>query len=225
MIFDGFEPRTGATNSHEEHDLDLPSDGVREITSAAAPALNLEQIVPSEDGWMDPATEAAHSTAIEPNTGFASNEACVIGSSDSFPAIGSELRASVPIESDWAPIMELTSADIFQHSPLGDVLNSLKSLSLSGDSRPNYVRLEWEADDEEIRLPPTTHLIATVDDVTDMLGVDSEDIDGMDDDAGEEQEQPPTGRWTATSSYDIYLVDTPRESDGEEWRDATEDNP
>ena len=38
----------------------------------------------------------------------------------------------------------------------------------------------------------------------------SGDIDGMDDDAGEEQELPPTGCWTATSSYDIYMVDTPQ---------------
>ena len=55
-----------------------------------------------------------------------------------------------------------------------------------------------------------------------MLDFDSEDIDGMDDDAGDEQEPPPTGRWTATSSYDIYMVDTPKESDGNK---ATEDNP
>ena len=88
---------------------------------------------------MDPATEAAHSTAIEPNTDFTSYEAGVIEPSESSPATGSEPRASVPIESDWAPIMEFTSTDIFQHSPLGDVLNSLKSLSLSGDSWPNYV--------------------------------------------------------------------------------------
>ena len=50
----------------------------------------------------------------------------------------------------------------------------------------------------------------------------SEDIDGMDDDAGDEQEPPPTGRWTATSSYDIYMVDTPKEGDGDK---TTEDNP
>ena len=118
--------------------------------------------------------------------------------------------------------MEFTSIDIFQHSPLGDVLNSLRSLSLSGDPWPNYVQLEWEADDKEIHSPPTTHLIATVDDLTDMLVFDSEDIDGMDDDAGEEQEPLPTGSWTATSSYDIYMVDTPKESDGNK---ATEDNP
>ena len=130
LIPDGFEPLSGAPHGHDEHDLALLSDGVREITPVATPALNPEQIAPSEDGWMDPATKAAHSAAIEPNTDFTSYEACVIGPSDSSPAIGSEPRTSVPIKSDWAPIMEFTSADIFQHSPLGDVLNSLRSLSL-----------------------------------------------------------------------------------------------
>ena len=113
--------------------------------------------------------------------------------------------------------MEFIAADIFQHSPFGDMLNSLKSLSLSGDSWPNYVRLEWEAGDKGIRCPPTTHFIATVDDLTDVLDFDSEDINDVDDDVGEEQEPPPTGRWTATSSYD-----TPKETNGDE---AMEDNP
>ena len=162
---------------------------------------------------MDPATEAAHSAAIEPNTDFTSYETCVAGPLDSSPATGSEPLASVPIESDWAPIMEFTSMDIFQHSPLGDVLNSLRSLSLSRVSQPNCVRSELEADDGEFCLPPATHFIATVEDLTDMLDYDSKDIDGIDDDAGEEQEPPPTRRWTATSSYDIYMVDTPKESD------------
>ena len=48
-----------------------------------------------------------------------------------------------------------------------------------------HVRLEWEADDEEIHSPPTTHLIAPVDDLTDVLDFNFEDIDGMDDDVGE----------------------------------------
>ena len=55
-----------------------------------------------------------------------------------------------------------------------------------------------------------------------MLDFGSEDIDGMDDDAGDEKEPPPTGRWTATSSYDIYMVDTPKEGDGDK---TVEDNP
>ena len=118
--------------------------------------------------------------------------------------------------------MEFTAADIFQHSPFGDVLNSLKSLSLSGDPWPNYVWLKWEAGDEGIRCPPTTHFIATVDDLPDVLDFDSEDIDGMDDDAGEVQEPPLTRRWMATSSYDIYMMDTPKETNGS---DAMEDNP
>ena len=59
--------------------------------------------------------------------------------------------------------------------------------------------------------PPATHFIATVEDLTDKLDYDSEDIDGMDDDAGEEEAQNPpfTGHWTATSSYDVYMVDAP----------------
>ena len=63
-----------------------------------APALNPEQIVPFEDGWMDPATEATHSAAIEPNTDFASNEVCGVGPPDSSPIAGSEPRTSVPID-------------------------------------------------------------------------------------------------------------------------------
>ena len=125
---------------------------------------------------------------------------------------------SVPVQSDWAPIMEFTSADIFQHSPFGDMLNSLRSLSLSEDPWPNYVRLEWEADDEEIHSPPTTHLIATIDDLADMLDFDSEDINDMDDDVGEEQEPPPTGWWTTTSSYDIYIYIYGGHSEGNQWR-------
>ena len=105
---------------------------------------------------MDPATEAAQSVAIEPNTDFTSYETRVGKPLDSSLATGPEPLASVPIESDWAPIMEFTSADIFQHSPFGNVLNSLRSLSLSGEPWPNYVRLEWDADDEEIRCSPPT---------------------------------------------------------------------
>ena len=40
LIFDGFELMSGAPNSHDEHDLNLPSGGVREITPEATPAVN-----------------------------------------------------------------------------------------------------------------------------------------------------------------------------------------
>ena len=146
-------------------------------------ALYPEQIASSEDGKLNPAMEAADSAAEETHTDPTSGWACVTGTSDSSPAMGSRPRASASIELDWAPILEFSSADIFWHSPFGDMLNLLKSLSLSENSRPNYVRIEWEADDEELCVPPTTHFIATVEDLTDVLDYDSEDIDGMDDDA------------------------------------------
>ena len=116
--------------------------------------------------------------------------------------------------------MEFTAADIFQHSPFGDILNSLKHLSLSGEPWPNYGQDGWDVDDEEIQSPPATHFVATVDDLTDVLDYDSEDIDGMDDDAGDYQEPVPTGHWKTTSSYDIYMVDTPKDGDSEEAAEA-----
>ena len=78
-------------------------------------------------------------------------------------------------------------------------------------------------DDEEIRCPPTTHFVATVDNLNNVLDFDSEDIDGMDDDVGDEHEPMPIRHWTATSSHDVYMVDTPKGSDDEEHRDATRD--
>ena len=49
----------------------------------------------------------------------------------------------------------------------------------------------------------------------------------MDDDAGDEQGQNPsfTGRWTATSTYDVYMVDTPKEDDDDGKKDLVEDKP
>ena len=48
----------------------------------------------------------------------------------------------------------------------------------------------------------------------------------MDDDAEEEQgvNPPFTGRWTTTSSHDVYMVDTPKENNGDN-KDPVEDKP
>mgnify|MGYP005821600449 CR=1 FL=1 len=56
-----------------------------------------------------------------------------------------------------------------------------------------------------------------------MHDFDSEDIDGMDDDVGDEQEPALIGHWITTSSHDVYMVDTPKRNDDEEQRDATRD--
>ena len=90
---------------------------------------------------------------------------------------------------------------------------------MTENSGPNYVRLEWEAGEEEIRYPPTTHFIATVDDLSDVLDFDSEGIDSMDDDAGEDSES--MGYRTSASSHDIYMVDTPKKDEGNKPEDKT----
>ena len=102
--------------------------------------------------------------------------------------------------------------------PFGDILKTLKSLSLSGEPWPDYGHQGWDTDDEEIQSPPTTHFVATVDDLTDMLDFDSEDIDGMDADEGNDEEPAPTRPWKATSSYDVYMVDAPKDDDEEQRR-------
>ena len=162
-------------------------------------------------------SEATKSTALEPHTDSTSCNVCINGTPDSSPAISSGPGTPADTQLGRLLIFEFSTADIFQHSPLGDVLNSLKNLSLEKDSQPNYVRFELEMDDEEYCFPPAAHFIATVDDLTDVLDYGSKDIDGMDDDADMEQGQDPplTGRWTATSSYDVYMVDTPKGSGDE----------
>ena len=139
MIFNGFGPASGAPNSHDEHGLDLLSAEARDITPVVASDLNPEQVALPKDGGVDPAPQAAHSSAVELNTGLTSEEACDSGPPDSYPDAGSSPRAPEPADPGWAPVMEFTAADVFQHSPFGDMLDLLKSLSLSGDSWPNYV--------------------------------------------------------------------------------------
>ena len=70
------------------------------------------------------------------------------------------------------------------------------SLAIIEGSLPNYAQPALGAESRKYYVPPTTHFIATVEDLTDMLDYGSEDIDGMDNDAGEEKAQSPpfTGR-------------------------------
>ena len=131
LIFDGFEPWPSAPHCLDGHDLALPPNSALEAVPVSAPTLSSEPTTPIEDGWLDTASGAATSTPIEPNTSLVLCESRDSKVPDSFP--DSEPSALLPIESDRAPIMEFTTADIFQHSPFGDILNSLKSLSLSGE--------------------------------------------------------------------------------------------
>ena len=131
LIFNGFKTAAIAPPRSDEHDLNLSSDQILEMVPATATALDPEQIAPSE------ATESA---ALEPHTDSTPGNISVNGIPDSSLAINSEPRTPPVTELDRLSIFEFSAADIFQHSPFGDVLNSLKNLSLMGDSRPNYVR-------------------------------------------------------------------------------------
>ena len=66
LIFDGFEPQPGAPHCRDGYDLALPPDGSLEATPASAPTLSSEPTAPIKDGWLDTASGAAVSTAIEP---------------------------------------------------------------------------------------------------------------------------------------------------------------
>ena len=90
LIFDGFEPLPCAPRGHDEYDLALPSDHIQEIAPAAALNLNLEPIVPSKDGWIDPVTEAVSSAAIKPNIDLTLHESRVAKLTDPSPATDSE---------------------------------------------------------------------------------------------------------------------------------------
>ena len=148
LIFDGFEPQPGMPHCRDAYDLALSPNSTPEAAPASASTLSSEPTMPIEDGWLDTASRAAVSATIEPNTSIILCAACVSMVPDSLSV--SEPPTPLPIESDWAPIMEFTATDIFQHSPFVDILNSLRSLSLSGEPWPDYGQQDWDADDEEI---------------------------------------------------------------------------
>ena len=99
-------PLPSAPHGHDEHDLALSSDSVQETAPATAPTLNSEPIAPSMDGWIEPAMEAVFSAAIEPSIDLTLHGSRDAELPDSYPATDSEPPAPVPIEFDWAPIME-----------------------------------------------------------------------------------------------------------------------
>nr|BDI54635.1 Subtilisin-like protease [Triticum aestivum] len=111
LIFDGFEPQPSVPHCCDGHDLALPPDSALEAAPVSAPTLSSEPTAPIEDGWLDTTSGAAISTAIEPYTNPVPCEARDSKVPDSSP--DSEPSAPLLIESDWAPIMEFTAADIF----------------------------------------------------------------------------------------------------------------
>ena len=149
---------------------------------------------------------------------------------DSSPNTGSEPSKSASSELGQGVPFPPYSTDSFlpsQTSPLSEALDLIRSLVITEEQCPNYAQPGLGAENGEFYAPPTTHFIVTAEDLTDMLDYGSEDIDGMDDDAREEQAQNPpfTGRWTTTSSYDVYMVDTPKEGNGDNETNPIKDIP
>ena len=103
----------------------------------------------------------------------------------------------------------------------------MRSLVITEEQHPNYAQPGLGAESGEFYVPPTTHFVATIEDLTDKLDYGSEDIDGMDDDAGEEQAQNPsfTGHWTIPSTYQVYMMDTPKEDDSDGGKGPIKDKP
>ena len=160
FVFGGFALRANSLGHLEQIDSYAPGhqisfgnlDYVADIrgdlifqgftTPTSALALDPEHTAASKDWRLNPTTEATDSTALEPHIDLISHDTCATRTTDSSPAVSSEPCEPADAELDRLSIFEFSAADIFQHSPLGDVLNSLKNLSLAEDSQPNYIRLE-----------------------------------------------------------------------------------
>lgn len=114
-----------------------------------------------------------------------------------------------------------------QLSLLDEALGLIQSLAIMEVSPPNYTQCKLGTEVGEFFTVPTTHLVATVNDLTDMLDYASEDINDMDDDVDVKQSQNPpiTGRWTATSIYDVHMVDTLEEKVDKSIQDPRKHKP
>ena len=108
---------------------------------------------------------------------------------DSSPNASSELSESASCElGQGIPFLPYSTNSFLpqQTSPLSEDLDLVQSLVITEEQRPNCAQPKLGAENGEFYVPPTTHFIATVEDLTDMLDYSSKDIDGMDDDAREE---------------------------------------
>ena len=103
---------------------------------------------------------------------------------------------------------------------LSDMLDRVQSLAIL-DGRTSVYDQIWEKSrGVGIFNPPSTHLVTTIEDLIDVLAYASKEATDMDEDVGEMSEtaSPPaithTGTWAAASTYDVYMVDTPKDGGG-----------
>ena len=111
LIFDVFEPRPSVPHCPDGHDLTLPPHSAQSAAQVSAPIISSEPTALVGDGRLDATPGATISTAIEPNTSLVLCRARDSKVPDSAP--DSVYSAPLPIEPDWALIMEFTATDVF----------------------------------------------------------------------------------------------------------------
>lgn len=101
------------------------------------------------------------------------------------------------------------------------MLDQTQRLTISEDHPSVYDQI-WDSPGKVIFFyRSATHLVANIKDLTEVLKSDSEQVDYMEEQVGESSDcqrkgNTPTGKWSTTCTYDIYMVDTPRSSDGDD---------
>ena len=109
------------------------------------------------------------------------------------PAIAPDGRASTPTEyTSCADAPEVNSKraeqiDPIELSTLDEALDRISSMKITDDPTPIHTQIGLEAGQEEFFVPPTTHFVATIEDLTDMLDYASEEAEDMD-----EEDRVPT---------------------------------
>lgn len=83
---------------------------------------------------------------------------------------------------------------------LNEMLDRIQDLTISYDHASIYDQIWEKVGEFGIFGPPSTHLVATVEDLNDVLASTFEEA--------------VTGAWSATSTYDVYMVDTLKDGGG-----------
>ena len=112
---------------------------------------------------------------------------------------------------------EMGKADLML---LNEMLDRIQNLGISDDQTSVYDRIGDKSRGAGIFVPPATHLVATIEDLTDILDNASDEAVDIYEDANDMSYTASplatsnTGKWAATSTYDVYMVDTPKGDEG-----------
>ena len=108
-------------------------------------------------------------------------------------AIAPDGRASTPAEyTSCADALDVNSKRARKIDPielltLDEALDLILSMKIIDDPTPIHTQIGLEVGQEEFFVPPTTHLVATIEDLTDMLNYAYEEAENM-----EEEDRAPT---------------------------------